>query len=140
MQTIERIYIIDDDKVVLHIFDRLVKKQGLLGIVEAFIDSEEALEKISFEMESKSDLPDLILIDINMPRVDGWDFIEALDKIDKDHGIPIIIISSSIDTADVEKSKTYKYVIDFIPKPLSIDKLDYIVERYNSLEKVYKNP
>jgi len=139
MQTIDRTYIIDDDKVVLHIFDRLVKKQGCLGVVEAFLDSEEALEKISSEMESKADIPDLILIDINMPRVDGWDFIEAMDKIDINHGIPIIIISSSIDPADVAKSKLYKNVIDFIPKPLSIDKLDYIIERYNSIERVYRN-
>lgn len=136
METIERVYIIDDDKVVLHIFDRLVKKHGCFGIVEAFLESEVALKQLKTQLKIKVDQPDLILIDINMPRMDGWEFIENLCKADPEHNTPFMIISSSIDPDDIEKSKQYPCVLDFIPKPLSLDKLDYILERYNRLEKV----
>lgn len=138
MQAIERLYIVDDDKVVLHIFDRLVKKHGRYGIVEAFLDSEAALQKLKSQLIIKSDLPDIVLIDINMPRVDGWEFIEMLESEYPSHGIPFMIISSSIDPEDIKRSKQYACVLDFIPKPLSMDKLEFIIERYNSLEKVFK--
>lgn len=138
MQSIDRLYIIDDDKVVLHIFDRLVKKQGCFGTVEAFLDSEDAMQKIKTQLEIKTDVPDIVLIDINMPRIDGWEFIEMLEADQPTHGIPFIIISSSIDPEDLDRSKQYPCVLDFIPKPLSMDKLDYIIERYHTLEKVWK--
>ncbi|MFN4122804.1 MAG: response regulator [Flavobacteriales bacterium] len=138
MQTIDRLYIIDDDKVVLHIFDRLVRKKGCFGIVEAFLDSEDAMQKIKTQLEIKTDIPDIVLIDINMPRVDGWEFIEMLEIDQPQHSIPFMIISSSIDPEDIERSKRYPCVLDFIPKPLSLDKLDYIIERYHNLENVGK--
>jgi len=132
MQPIARIYIIDDDKLVLHIFDRVAKKLPVFGDIEAFLDSQEAFEKLLSVVDSKTELPDLVLIDINMPKMNGWEFIEALEKQRPNHGIRFMIISSSVDHNDVARSRTYENVIDFIPKPLSTDKLTYISEKFHA--------
>lgn len=136
MQPIARIYIIDDDKLVLHIFDRVVKKLPVFGAIEAFLDSEEAFEKLLKVVDSKTEMPDLVLIDINMPKMNGWEFIEALAKQRPNHGIRFMIISSSVDHDDVARSRTYENVIDFIPKPLSTDKLAYISEKFHAHKMV----
>ncbi|MEQ8534886.1 MAG: response regulator, partial [Imperialibacter sp.] len=75
---------------------------------------------------SSDELPDVILLDINMPVMDGWQFLDEFVKIKPliKKKITIYMVSSSIDEADLERAKTYEEVSDFIVKPVKAEDLE----------------
>jgi CheY-like chemotaxis protein len=76
-------------------------------------------------------LPDVILLDINMPIMDGWDFLEWFKEFKENlvKAIPIFMVSSSIDWRDIEKAKSYEEVIDYMSKPLTDGNFFEIIHR-----------
>ena len=68
------------------------------------------------------------LLDLNMPLMSGWEFLELFnnEKYSIFRDIPIIVLSSTIDPEDINKSKSYPNVIDFLPKPITSETLNYI--------------
>lgn len=108
---------VDDDDVTLMLHKMLVKATGFCDEVENFISGESALEYLqgdSFSVESNY----IILLDINMPGMSGWDFLERIEHI---NGLKayVALVTSSIDSRDQEKAKNYQKVIDFFIKPLN---------------------
>ena len=99
--------------------------------VRSFESATEALEVIK-EMLNTSDskLPQLILLDINMPVMDGWEFLDIFDQLpeNKTKDCKIIMHTSSIDPRDIEKAKTYKAVVDYMTKPLNLQSLSKIFQ------------
>ena len=73
-------------------------------------------------------LPDLILLDINMPVMDGWEFMEKMGLLKSkfSKNITVYIVSSSIATADKNKSKTYSDILGYLSKPVTINDLELI--------------
>ena len=69
----------------------------------------------------------MILIDINMPVMNGWEFIEAYEALAIEHKVDMYILSSSVYENDIEKTKSYKAVKGFISKPLSMERLTELV-------------
>lgn len=128
------IYIIDDDEIFQFItkksFERLERKDEL----HFFLNGEDALQSIKEFISDGKPLPDLIFLDINMPIMDGWDFLAELEAlIDGSEKKPnIYMVSSSIDDKDLVKSKTYSMIKDYIVKPI---KDVNIKEILNELER-----
>ncbi|WP_299250442.1 response regulator [uncultured Cytophaga sp.] len=128
-----RIYIIDDDEIFQFItrksFERLDRKDELFF----FLNGEDALRSIKDSIASGIELPELIFLDINMPIMDGWDFLTELQVlIDSAVNKPnIYMVSSSIDDKDLIKSKKYSMIKDYIVKPI---KDVHIKEILTSLE------
>ena len=75
--------------------------------------------------------PNLVLIDINMPIMNGWEFVEAYTKIENTPYADLYIPSSSVYENDIEKTKNYTNVKGFISKPLSIERL---IELLNAIK------
>ncbi|MEM9981778.1 MAG: response regulator, partial [Bacteroidota bacterium] len=97
--------------------------------IHAFLAAKEAL---SFIKEAPTDeQPTIILLDINMPEIDGWEFIELFLQLDDDklQYKKIFMLSSSIDNKDMEKAAAYDCVIGYITKPLNKLKLLEVVEK-----------
>lgn len=127
MQKIDLAYIIDDDEIIIYLTDKILKKVEFCERVEKFTDAQDALDKLSAALASGKDIPDVILFDLNMPNMSGWEFIEEFIKLPMKTEIPAFVFTSSIDPADREKSYRYRAIKDFITKPLTVQKLDKIL-------------
>lgn len=126
---LNRVLLIDDDDVTLMICTLRMKKSGFCNDVIAVADGESGLRFLDQELqkqESERTLPDLILLDINMPVMSGWEFLGELEQRHKTlaETIPVKILSSSVDPRDHEKANSHANIRGFITKPLTNDTLD----------------
>ncbi len=120
-------YIIDDDEVIIYLTGLINKDVEFCDRMTSFTDSANALKSIKSAIESNKDLPSLILIDLNMPVMSGWMFLDELSKLELGKEIPVFIFSSSINQDDINRSKKYKIVKDYIIKPLTVNKISKIL-------------
>lgn len=91
-------------------------------------NGQEAYEGLASKIDNGDPLPDMILLDINMPIWNGWKFLDEFLKIEPATNIIIYIISSSIDPNDTKKAKEYSVIKNFIVKPISIEKVKELLE------------
>jgi CheY-like chemotaxis protein len=102
-------------------------KSDFCNRLETFTGAQSALERLQIASETGENIPDIILFDLNMPEMDGWEFIEAFKKINFEKDISTFIFTSSIDPNDKQRSFQYTDIKDFITKPLTRQKLDKIL-------------
>jgi CheY-like chemotaxis protein len=116
-----RVFIIDDDPIHQRIAQIMIAKHCIYDEYVSYTEAEKALEFLNQNAGNKELLPDVILLDLNMPVVDGWDFLQAFEKIVKDFKkeVRIYIVTSSVDDKDKQKSQDFTTVKGFISKPLS---------------------
>ncbi|MCG6883415.1 MAG: response regulator [Silicimonas sp.] len=114
---IERLAIIDDAEFDQMLYARLIKRTGLIGETLCFYSAEEAIEFF----ESPDARPvDVILLDINMPGMSGFEFLDHVSRDQKRHyaDIVIIMLTTSLNPSDVERAKRFALVKDYFHKPL----------------------
>jgi CheY-like chemotaxis protein len=121
--------IVDDDEVYKFFVKKILKIKKLADDVLTFADGEEAFNYINENKQNLEKLPDIIFLDINMPIMDGFQFMEEYTKIKAKIAkkITIYMITSSIDPIDLERSKKYVEISDFITKPISAEVLQRII-------------
>ncbi|MES2278457.1 MAG: response regulator [Bacteroidota bacterium] len=121
------ILLVDDDEINNFISIKLIKKALINTEITACLNGKFAIDQL-WEIYSKdpSGLPDYILLDINMPIMNGWEFLDEYEKlqIDSKGKTKIFIISSSVFSNDIAKAKSYPLVVDFVSKPLNIEKIN----------------
>ena len=123
----KRICIIDDDPIYKLITKKLIQKTKLYSETIEFSNGNEAI----IYFEATSDLPDILLLDIEMPEMDGWGFLDEFCKLEKriNKESTVYIASSSIAIEDKLKAKKYECVKEFLSKPINLDKLQKIAEQ-----------
>jgi CheY-like chemotaxis protein len=117
------IYIIDDDAIFVKITTRILMLKGICDEFLIFKNGKEALEYIKPRLLNNQSVADIILLDINMPIMDGWEFLDNLQTIRQSEFLNINMITSSIDPLDKQKAEGYPLIKNFLTKPISIDKL-----------------
>ncbi len=126
--TTKRILLVDDDPIT-NLINKKIITLNTPYTVEAFTNANEALDQCKNCLALASEqFPDAIFLDINMPIMDGWEFLDQFEKIPfaTRSKCSVLLLTSSIDSEDIEKSKTYKSVCDFISKPLTINKIEML--------------
>lgn len=115
--------VIDDDDINIFIIKKIVEKTGYAVNMVSKNNGQVAIDYLHSITNEQSIFPDLILIDINMPILNGWEFLEAYDKLAITNNPDMYMLSSSVYENDIEKAKTFKSIKGFISKPLTIDRL-----------------
>ncbi len=87
-------------------------------------------EGLEAMMANVEDLPDLIMVDLNMPVMDDWQFLDVFSRLTSEDKSLVIIVSPSIDPSDLRKAKNYFFVKEFVVKPLTAPKLKELVGVY----------
>ncbi len=125
MKNVGTICIIDDDSVYQFTTQRFIEYKKLAQKVITFKNGRDAINHLK---AGDSELPDVILLDINMPIMNGWEFLTEFEKIKTNLSkfIKIFMVSSSIDHRDLAKAKDNKDVFDYLTKPIDDKKLDLI--------------
>ncbi|TXK29865.1 response regulator [Pontibacter qinzhouensis] len=120
---VQRVLLVDDDDATVYITGRLLKQSGLEVDLLVARNGEEALAIVR-ELCKEEHCPELILLDINMPVMDGFEFLEALQQSAdlSATAIRIVVLSSSTHYLDRIRAKSYP-VVDYVEKPLTIEKL-----------------
>ncbi len=118
-----KVFIIDDDPIHQRIAQIMIAKHELFDGYTSYTEAELALEFLKSNAKNADNLPDVILLDLNMPVMDGWDFLEAFEKFQADlsKNARVFIVTSSVDEKDKLRSQTFSFVKGFISKPLSPD-------------------
>lgn len=130
--TKKAIWVIDDDKIYQIIINKMIKRSEIFSAVTSFKNGKEAIDAlqdvVTNKLENSDILPDLILLDINMPVMDGWEFMEKMGLLKSkfSKNITVYIVSSSIATEDKNKSKTYSDILGYISKPVTVNDLELI--------------
>lgn len=124
--SLDLICIIDDDPIYTFAVRKLLKINNFSDNQLVFKNGKEALDGLITMRNKKDNLPDVILLDINMPIMDGWEFLEAFKISNFNKDIPIFITSSSVDNLDIRKATTNTLVNGYISKPLNNQSLQEI--------------
>ena len=128
------ILLVEDNEADVHITLRAFSKLKMKNIVFVVNDGQEALDFVRhqgrYEDKTKFPLPDLILLDIKLPKLDGFQVLEDLKKDLQYNFIPVIMLTSSRNEEDIAKSYR-RGAAGFIPKPVSYDEFVKVVEGFN---------
>jgi len=130
MTKLDLVCVIDDDLIYSIAVKHIINRSAISENVVFFKNGQTALDFFEKNLEKLDLLPDLILLDLNMPVLDGWQFLDKyeplIDTIEK--VIPVYIVSSSIDDEEHRKAESFKSVKNFITKPITIAQLHQIIE------------
>ncbi|TPN87747.1 response regulator [Aquimarina algicola] len=122
--------IIDDDNMYVNLVKRIVEAKNLCNNLMVFENGMAALDYFEAILNNldKNKIPEIIFLDLNMPVMDGWEFLEKFTGIKNKLGkvITVYIVSSSINPVDIERAKSIQSVTDYLIKPVTIENLEAI--------------
>ncbi len=122
MKRIKTICIIDDDPITVFGIKKMLTSLDLADEINTYVNGKEAIDDLSMKFSQKQELPEVIFLDINMPIMDGWQFLERFIALDISNKIRINVVTSSIDPFDRNQWEQFRtkthHLIDFRNKPI----------------------
>ena len=119
------VMLVDDSKVDLFLNQKFLDVSNITSNVIPFLSARKALQYLEDNMNEIDKLPLLILLDVKMPDINGFQFLDHFNKMHKnlDRDIKIIMLSSTIDPVDLERARKNEHVFDILRKPLNPNQL-----------------
>ncbi len=132
MKKLKNVLLIDDSESDNFYHARKIQKMGITDNIHMCFSGEEALEYLKSELDGIHPQPTLIFLDINMPGMNGWEFLEEYEKLElaQQGEIVLTMLSNSIDERDRVRAQEFKSVHGFYSKPLNEDYLTSILDTY----------
>ncbi|MFN3753996.1 response regulator [Flavobacterium sp.] len=129
MKQIELLALVDDDDTFIFITKKIIEKTNHVKEVKVFNNGLDALNYLKDNLNSQYKLPEIIFLDLSMPIMDGWQFLDEFTSLKSSNvkKIVIYICSSSISPHDIMKAKKISAVSDYIIKPVTKDKFAEII-------------
>jgi CheY-like chemotaxis protein len=128
---LNQVLLIDDDKTTNILNSMVIKQTGCTEKVVAVNNGIEALEYLKSGEEGHHPQPDLIFLDINMPGMDGWEFMEAYKVLEEKYqgDVIVVMLTTSINPDDRKKSLALTGLSDFMNKPLTRQQFTALIEK-----------
>lgn len=128
MKKFKNACIIDDDHIFIYGIKRLMIETNFCEEILVYDNGEDAIKKFTSNEEVGKQLPSVIFLDLNMPIMNGWDFLDAFCQISDPeiNNTVVYIISSSVDPRDLVRIKDYSIVKNYILKPVTVKDLTAI--------------
>lgn len=133
---LDRILCVDDDPITLMLCKKVIIKSSFSNEIITAQNGEEALiyfNTIRHAQTKSNEQPQLIFLDLNMPVMGGWEFLDHFSSPEFSEfntTVKVVVLSSTIDPEDLEKTKQYPIVIDFLSKPITRAMLDYLKTKF----------
>lgn len=120
MKKIQNLYLVDDDDIYVFLTRKMIEETQIAQHINVFNNGQDVLDYLK-NLEDKSLLPDMILLDLFMPVMDGWEFLEEFAMLKPKLGkkITIYVTSSSISPHDMQRAKSISEVTDYVIKPIN---------------------
>jgi len=130
---LETVLCVDDDPITLMLCKKVIMKSNFSKNIYSAINGEDALKffdnLINKQDSEIKDFPQLIFLDLNMPVMNGWEFLSVFSKnqyLENFSKTKVVVLSSTIDPNDIEKSKEYPMVVEFLSKPITTEILELL--------------
>lgn len=125
MSDLKTLTLVDDDDIFVFLTKKVVEQTNLVDLIKVFGNGLDAINFIKENRHNVDVLPEIILLDLSMPIMNGWQFLEEFAKLNPSIGkkITIYICSSSISHDDITRAKSINEVSDYIIKPITKHKL-----------------
>lgn len=121
MKKIDIVCIVEDDPTHLFITRKYLELSGIVENIMIYKNGKEAYDKLKAIFLNSESLPEIILLDLNMPIWDGWQFLEEFNKIPIEKEIKIYILTSSTSKEDQIKAAEYNLNSNYLIKPISLN-------------------
>ncbi|ANQ50283.1 response regulator [Flammeovirga yaeyamensis] len=127
---LKNILLIDDSESISFFNQLIIEQANITEKCTMLLSGEKGLEYLQEYDKEKYPLPEIILLDINMPRMNGWEFIEEFDQLDKSitENITLFMLTTSTNKDDKDKALTYSTVKGYLTKPLTEEQLNQVLE------------
>lgn len=134
MNKIEKLAIVDDDDAFVFLTREIIEESDMVNAISVFGNGRDALCYIEQNKSNSTELPEIILLDLSMPVMDGWQFLERYSRLTTEiiKPISVYICTSSISPDDVAKAREYSTVSDYIVKPVTTDNLIAMIKDLNN--------